>query len=197
MAISYYTMYAPELHHFLSGILPAGNGENIQAILQGAEELSYAKNEVIFPKGKIPHRLLFIVSGNVIALSHSLPNQMAKRFYTSGQLICPEGVFNNKPSAHSIIALDHCRGFSLSYSRITNFASDNPFGYRLTNSILSEEISILQNRIDNFIEQTPMHRYQLFLSDYKQVPNLVKSELIASYLGISLSTLSRLKDQIR
>lgn len=52
---------------------------------------------------------------------------------------------------------------------------------------------VLRKRESDFLMYDAKTRYQIFLKDYPQFCNRIKQEYIASYLGISPETLSRVK----
>ena len=108
---------------------------------QLSRQISYQKNDIIYPKGKIPENLSYLETGNAIALSQSKPNRQVLRFWEAKQLICPSGFFNNTPSAQSIVALDDCLISALNYRQLLGFLRDFPEGYKILNAILQSEIN--------------------------------------------------------
>lgn len=190
-------MIAPAFHQYLGSITTIDNAALKLALVEFTEQLHYSKNELIYPKGKIPHRISFLEQGNAVAIVSSNRNTQTFRFYTMSEIICPFGFFSNQSSPQSIMALNDCVITALSYNQMQFFLEQYPGGYPLINSIIVDEIRCLQLRINSLTQETPMQRYEAFLTTYKEISNLVKTEMIASYLNISYSTLSRLKEMRR
>ena len=56
-----------------------------------------------------------------------------------------------------------------------------------------KEFAILEKRSKDILLENAAVRYQQFISDYYELSKRLKQKYIASYLGISPVTLSRLK----
>lgn len=126
---------------YLNAIL-LNNEPALNLILsQLCRQINYKKNDIIYPKGKIPENLSYLETGNAIALSQSKPNRQVLRFWEAKQLICPCGFFNNTPSAQSIVALDDCLISVLNYRQLLGFLHDFPEGYKILNAIIQSEIN--------------------------------------------------------
>lgn len=127
-----------------------------------SQEIIYRKNDIIYPRGKIPLYLSYIETGNAIALSQSKPNRQVLRFWTANQLICPSGFFNNIPSTQSIVALDDCLINALSYRQLYTFLDEFPQAYKIVNAMLEVEIKLVELNIKN-VQNTPSQNHEALL----------------------------------
>lgn len=130
---------------------------------QLSKQISYRKNDVIYSRGKIPEHLSYIETGNAIALSQSKPYRQVLRFWSTNQLICPCGFFNNTPSLQSIVALDECLISALSYRQLFRFLSDFPHGYKIVNSILRAEINLIELNIKSIAKHKSLQDHEALL----------------------------------
>jgi len=128
---------------------------------QLTSQIHYAKNDVIYHRGKIPEYLAYLEKGNAISLSQSKPNRQVLRFWVTNQLICPSGFFNNLPSSHSIVALDNCLISALSYRQLYTFLNDFPQAYTIINAILKAEINLVEVNIKSMENQLPQNHEAL------------------------------------
>lgn len=65
----------------------------------------------------------------------------------------------------------------------------------LINNILQKSFVVSQNRINSNISLSAEDKYQNFIQKFLAIANRVPQHMIASYLGISPETLSRVRAQ--
>ncbi|HEY0653346.1 MAG TPA: Crp/Fnr family transcriptional regulator [Chryseosolibacter sp.] len=70
-----------------------------------------------------------------------------------------------------------------------------PFN-RMVNTILERSFSASQNRIHVSISYTAEEKYLNFITTYPDLANRIPQSMIASYLGISPETLSRVRNKV-
>ena len=61
---------------------------------------------------------------------------------------------------------------------------------------LIKRIGVLQKRIIMLMSSTAKERYEFFLETYPELPNRVPQRMIASYLGITPESLSKIRGKI-
>tara|TARA_B110000459_G_C16616963_1_gene499448 strand:+ start:2623 stop:3093 length:471 start_codon:yes stop_codon:yes gene_type:complete len=61
---------------------------------------------------------------------------------------------------------------------------------------LIKRIGVLQKRIIMLMSSTAKERYEFFLETYPELPNRVTQRMIASYLGITPESLSKIRGEI-
>lgn len=64
-------------------------------------------------------------------------------------------------------------------------------------ALIAQSYFASQNRVHDSISMNSEERYSKFLKTYPQIANRVPQHMIASYLGISAETLSRIRKQIQ
>ena len=118
-------------------------------------------------------------------------------FMNAGQLLAdPESFSTQTPSLANIQALTTCQTKAVSYDSFQRLATDIPaWGstiQRITEKALLEKV---QKR-SRLLYEDARTRYQRLISEQPEVAQRVPLGLIASYLGITLSSLSRLRKQL-
>lgn len=104
--------------------------------------------------------------------------------------------FTQRPADEYIEVLDDCILQSITWSQLQSYYADfkegNYIGRVLTEKyyILSEERSIFMRT------KTPEERYKILLQQHNQIEQLTTQSNIASYLGITRETLSRIRSKI-
>ncbi|RYY17104.1 MAG: Crp/Fnr family transcriptional regulator [Chitinophagaceae bacterium] len=180
------------LQQYLSQLSPHADAN--MALSQFFETLNYEKNEVIFARGKIAHKILFLESGSVLSSRPFGNTLITHRFWTCGQMIFPaESMFTNSPLLYSCTAIEPTTSTAISYSSIREFISQHPDGWDVIAKFFSTDLAFWQDRLKSLTDLTPMARYNKFVSEYPQINRLAKSEFIASYLNMSYATLARVR----
>lgn len=148
---------------YLNNLLHSNEPALSLILSQLTKQVNFNKNEVIYKRGQVPEYLAFIDVGNAIALSQPKPNRQVLRFWTTGQLICPNGFFNHTPCAQSIVALEHCTISTLSYIQLFTFLSDFPIAYKIVNAILKSEIDFVEANIKSIAQYPSNQNHEALL----------------------------------
>jgi len=102
----------------------------------------------------------------------------------------PDTIFSNKPSSENIIAL---KIDSRDFERI---AKNNIRLLTLQNKSLKEVILSDVEQIKSLTIFSPEERYNYFCKTYPHLEQRIKQKYLASYLGITPTSLSRLRARI-
>ncbi len=148
---------------YLNNLLSTDDSALNLILSQLSRQITYRKNDIIYPRGRIPEQLSYIERGNAIALSQSKPNRQVLRFWIANQLICPCGFFNNTPSTQSIVALDDCLMSTINYRQLLNFLNDFPEAYKIINAILKAEINLVELNIKSIHQNTSHQNHEALL----------------------------------
>lgn len=106
-----------------------------------------------------------------------------------------ESLQTGSPSAYNIDALEDSNVILISKSNFDQLCRDIPAFNDMVNAILQRSFVASQSRIHNFLSLNAEEKYQHFLEKYPQIALRVPQGMIASYLGITAETLSRVRKQ--
>lgn len=99
------------------------------------------------------------------------------------------------PSEYNIDALEDAEIVLILKNDFNNLCQQIPAFNTMVNVILQKSFVVAQNRISSFISHNAEEKYQKFLENYPQLLSRVPQGMIASYLGITPETLSRVRKQ--
>lgn len=102
-----------------------------------------------------------------------------------------------KPSDNALIASTDVALLSLSYGSLQELCRKDPVWIDLNRRLLEEYYLSNQSRIMGFQTQSTAERYQNILEEFPEIEEQVSLGHLASYLGMSQETLSRLRHQRR
>ena len=106
-----------------------------------------------------------------------------------------ESLHSGEPSIFNIDALEDSEVVLISKTNFENLCKEIPAFNDMVNAILQKSFIVAQNRIHTFISLTAEEKYLKFLEKYPHLPMRVPQGMIASYLGITAETLSRIRKQ--
>ncbi|GAA4166250.1 Crp/Fnr family transcriptional regulator [Chryseobacterium ginsenosidimutans] len=106
-----------------------------------------------------------------------------------------ESLTTGTPSEFNIVALENSEIVLIEKEDFDIICKQIPQFYRMANEILHRSFLASQKRIHANISLSIEEKYQDFIHKYPSVINRIPQHMIASYLGISAETLSRIRSQ--
>jgi CRP-like cAMP-binding protein len=105
--------------------------------------------------------------------------------------------FNDQvPSRENIIAMEDCDIDVITHSRMLELMERVPAWRQIAKDVDEFKYNALMNRSIQLQTLTASERYQLFVKKYPDILQKVALKHIASYLGIDIATLSRIRKSI-
>lgn len=108
----------------------------------------------------------------------------------------PDTIFSNKPSSENIMALEDSIVLKIDSRDFERIAKSNIRLLTLQNKSLKEVIISDVEQLKSLTIFTPEERYHYFCKTYPHLEQRIKQKYLASYLGITPTSLSRLRARI-
>ncbi|MDQ2718763.1 MAG: Crp/Fnr family transcriptional regulator [Bacteroidota bacterium] len=119
--------------------------------------------------------------------------QFAPENYWTGDR---ESMDSGLPSKYNIDAIEDSEILLLKKEDFEMIRKTVPAFNEFVNNTLNKNVVVLQERIHNSISLAAEEKYSNFISKYYSISNRVPLHMIASYIGISAETLSRVRSQL-
>ncbi len=155
----------------------------------------FSHKHLLLKPGETSRRLYFIRSGFLRAFFiDELGKECTTWFMGKGDLmISVYSFFTQKPAYEYIEVLQDCKLQSISWQQLNAYYADFPQG-NLLGRIVTQKYYILSEERAIFLRtQTPTLRYEKLLELHPDIEQQTSQTNIASYLGISRETLSRIR----
>ncbi len=173
------------------------DAEEINAVRAVSMEKKVRKRQYLLQNGDVCHNNCFIVKGCLRmytvgddGVEHIL------RFAVENWWISDRESYNNgSPSKCNIDALEDCEVILIDKPDFLNLLTTIPKFKNFIDSLLARSYDAIQNRVMSAISYTTEERYQNFITRFPDIFNRVPLHMIASYLGVSRETLSRVRSQ--
>ena len=189
------------MKEFITFILQFGNlnQQQVELISKRAKELVLQKDEYFSEAGQIPRQVGFIVEGIVrICFYNNKGEEITRYFIDENNLVVDINSFENRiPSSAYVQAVTNCKLIIVSQSDWQEF-SDTIVGWdRIVNKITSKALARKIKRISPLVSEDATRRYLMFMEQYPKLANRIPLSYLASYLGITQSSLSRIRKNLR
>jgi CRP-like cAMP-binding protein len=173
--------------------------------LSGANEIAgqftykpFTKNQFLLTEGKIANEYLFLQKGYMRAFAHDTEgNEVTTGFYSPGQVVFEvSSFFNRSRSKENIQALTDCEGWYITYEQLNNLFHALPEFREFGRAILVKGFAELKTRMLTMITETAEERYEQLLKTNPEIFQQASLKNIASYLGITDTSLSRIRKEL-
>lgn len=165
--------------------------------IQYFHKKAYAKGCTILEMGENTHKVSFIIKGVVRGYFINDNGQdITKCFSAEGSWCCIYNILQNTPSEYWIEALEDCILAEISVNDFRKLIdTELKFQALFANSCFDAFMNTDVKSV-GFQKMQAKERYLFFLQMYPKIEKRVKQEHIASYIGITPSSLSRLKKSL-
>ncbi len=173
------------------------NEAEIFALTTAVEKKRYSKNEIIFTEGKIYKDIYFVTQGCVRLFYNVDGNDKTAFFYTEGQFICAgESYTYNIPAIENYQAVEETELYVFTKKNIELLLSVIPKFEVIARIATENELITCQKVIASFVTKSAEQRYVDLLQTQGDLFQRVPQQYIASFLGVSPETLSRIKARV-
>jgi len=157
---------------------------------------SCAKKEIIHKEGTICHHLFLIEKGVARAFYYKEAKDITAHFALENEVITAiDSFIQRKSSRYTIELLEDSDIIAISHQDLHQLLQEKPHYEKYTRIFLEQVYIELAERIEDLLFHNAKQRYDKLI---KKSPNLIQRidlQYIASYLGITQETLSRIRKQ--
>jgi CRP-like cAMP-binding protein len=169
----------------------------IEKLVSAFKAISVKKNETLISKGAICRYTYFVCKGSVRAYFIDDDGQEATRYIAlENQFITTIHSFiSQTPTNEFIEATEHAELLQISYNDFKKIIEETTLGKDLYNKQL--EVAYITNhwRLESFLKMTAKQRFDFLLQTNPAIIQRLSNKIVASYLGITQESLSRIKAQ--
>ncbi len=173
------------------------NPNQIKLLKNSIEKKTYKKQEIIFTQGKISDKIYFISQGCVRLFYNVDGINKTAFFYTEGQFICAgESYTYNIPAVENYQAVEQTELYEFTKSKIEELLNKVPKMEVIARIATENELITCQKVSASFVTKSAEERYIDLLNTQGELFQRVPQQYIASFLGVSPETLSRIKKRV-
>jgi len=186
--------------HFLKSIFSSPNfsESEFEQIVSKFKKVSFLKNEYLLQEGKTENHYWFLESGIVRSfVNDTHGNDITTNFYAQGDIVIDwSSFFLRNPTRENIQALTDCHAWSLDFDSFQYFFNSVEAFREQGRKRLVSSYFALKNQSVSLIADEAKERYLRLLKEKPHLIQNVSLQHIASYLGITKYSLSRIRKEV-
>ena len=183
---------------FLQSITDIPNAE-VEKVLGVFHVSELQKNRFLVSAGEVPATLAFVVSG-ILRLYYISDSgfEFTKSFCVKGDMAAAyTALLNNEPSKLFIQTLEDSQLLTANYEEYRAVTAESSCWQKVNQNIAERLFMKKEKRESSLLLDDAQTRYIKFGNEYPGLESRIKQHLIASYLGITPVTLSRIRARLR
>ena len=163
-----------------------------------AKEKLVSKGEILIREGQTVNKTFFVIQGSLRSFcidkegkEHTL--QFAIKDWWISDFMA---IYNNEPASLTVECITDATVIEFNAQKLDEIYLQFPEFESFQRKNLERHVVSLHKRILNQLQLTALERYNLFLEQYPNIEQHVPNYHIASYLGITQQSLSRVRAEI-
>ena len=161
------------------------------------EPLFLSKGEVLLQEGNICKYFYYVNKGLLRQFMNYDGKELTIHFNEENTFVCDyESFITKTPSQKTIVALEDTVLQIISYASLQRFYKEIEEGERFGRLLLEETFIKAIQYIISGLTDTPQERYLKFMKLYKNIEQRVAQKYIASFVGVTPQSLSRIRRRI-
>ena len=151
---------------------------------------------VLLREGQISRTMFFIEKGCLRTWVNNEGKEITTQFFFEGDSVSSfESFRTNQPSLYTIESLEPCDPLTLSQKDFQQILDESPEFRQKMEDHLFKRLFQAQQIFYSYLKNTPQQRYEELISRYPHIVKRVPQHYIASYLGITSVSLSRIRNR--
>src|SRR5690606_19200540 len=151
---------------------------------------------ILLQEGKISKTMFFVEKGCLRTWVNANGKDITTQFFFEGNTVSSiESFRTNQPSLYSIESIEPCVLQTISQKDFQSVLENSPQLQKQFEEHLFKRLFETQQLAFSFLKNNPQKRYEELLVQFPHIVKRVPQHYIASYLGITSVSLSRIRNR--
>jgi len=160
------------------------------------KQLEVPARTLLLQEGQVSRTMLFIEKGCLRTWINNDGRDITTQFFFEGDSVSAiESFRTNQPSLYSIESLEPCVLQTISQQDFHDIIENLPAIRSELEAHLFKRLLHSQKVFYSYLKNNPQQRYEELLQEYPHIVQRVPQHYIASYLGITPVSLSRIRNR--
>lgn len=169
----------------------------LNEILSCFEFRRVKKKTIITEEGQVASKVYFILKGSMRFFYNYNGNEITGAIFMENEFATPhDSFFSQTPTRYSLQTIEETDMFELTYRNYNELRNKYPSLTDLTIKVLEKALSVTLTNKSRLLIMTHEERYKKIYEDKPEWILRVPDYMLASYLGISSTSLSRIKKRL-
>jgi CRP-like cAMP-binding protein len=190
-------MNRENLQKYIESILPMPTDKSA-FFAEQFEPIEFSKDELLLKENKLNKDTFVLESGYVRSYTFNQNGEEVTTNIFSAPCFVNDflSFFKQQPTSENYQCLTYCKLWTMSYEKVQNCFHTYPEFREFGRMMLVTNYSILHNRMLGMIKDTAENRYLKLMKNHPDIFQNIPLKIIASYLGITDTSLSRIRREI-
>jgi CRP-like cAMP-binding protein len=168
-----------------------------ETFVKQATKIKVDAKTILLEEGKISKDAYFIEKGSVRLWFNANGNDTTFQFFFENEAVASiESFMFNKPSSYYIETIEPCVLYKIDKETFNTIIGNSSTEFKeKLNNLLYFRLMHFQRLFLTIISNSPEQRYKKLLKEHPFILNRVPQHYIASYLGITSVSLSRIRNR--
>ncbi|HUP11655.1 MAG TPA: cyclic nucleotide-binding domain-containing protein [Niastella sp.] len=171
------------------------NDVEIEQIVSAAKQVTLQRNELLLQEGQICRHKTFVIKGLLRNFGTAADGSESITHFSpeNSWALEPESYHLLTPSQFSIAAVERSDILQWNQVDFNRLLNNIPALSNFSQQLITRVSYSNRNRLFTTLSATPEEKYESFVKTYPGLLARLPLHMIASYLGISLKTLTRIR----
>lgn len=167
-------------------------------LIQSVREVAFPKGHLLLKAGTVENTIYFIKKGIVRAYSSTPDNEITFWFGKEGQaIISMRSYVEQLPGYENIELLENCELYELKTTQLQQLFEEDIYIANWGRKFAEQELIKTEERLIQRQFRTASERYRELLINHPDLIQRIQLGHIASYLGITQVSLSRIRAELK
>ncbi len=168
--------------------------ENEEALLNAIEHKNYPAKTILQDQDKISNKIYFVEKGIARTFYYKYGKDITYWIATENDFVgSMTSFFLQVPSNKIVETLENCTLWEFEHKKLQKLFDTNLELAKAGRLFANYGISLMEQRFDNLHFNTAKQRYDILMERQPEIIQRVPLGMIASYLGVTQETLSRIR----
>lgn len=173
------------------------NDNELEILMPYFEAKSFNKKETLLDIGKVSDEVYYLIKGCIRLYSEKDGEELSTYFFTENMFAGSYDSFlSRKPSKVAIETLEECEVLVLTHKAQEKLYEVFPKMNEFVRKAIEIRFVMLHDLFISYLLNSPEERYLMLLKDRPNLVQRIPQHQIASFLGITRVSLSRIKNRI-
>ena len=169
----------------------------LDIVLQYFKQKNYKKKTVIIEAGEVANEVFFVVKGCIRLFCLKDGTELSTYFFTENMFAGTYDSFiSRKPTQIAMETLEDTTVLALSYQSLEKLYEVFPKMNEFIRKSIEQRFVVLHDLFTSYLLNSPEERYIKLLSTNPDLLNRIPQHLIASFLGVTPVSLSRIRNRV-
>ena len=173
------------------------NDSELEIFMPYFETRMFKKKSILLDIGKISNEVFYIIKGCIRLYCEKDREELSTYFFTENMFAGSYDSFlSRRPSKVAIESLEECEVLVLSYEAQEELYKVFPKMNEFIRKAIEQRFVLLHDLFISYLLNSPEERYITLLNDRPDLLQRIPQHQIASFLGITAVSLSRIRNRI-